>query len=282
MVYAIGDELTKDITKESSRSLNRSIQRRLVGIIAPNSPKSLTERKDSDNSAWGSFMYTRIDDDDLSDFGDTSITDFGIDIYQSLIGADTKFGQFIPGVSGGYTHVDADILDAGDMDEEELDIVNFAPYLAYLINDNIYISGIVGYAYSSTGVVQSGHILNTELSVNGIYDSNDWIVKGRLGHRYFYLDAHLEDESDDFDFYYNSVVGDIELMHRFGQFTPYIGGEYEYTFPETGSGEDLFYIKAGLNYDINNFVGLSVDYKSELLLDVIDIHSVGLNLRVNF
>ncbi len=286
LISIVDADPLKQVATEAGRALDKAVARRITLNLTQEAPKETQ----LDNSIWGSFIYTRIDDNDLSELeSDETDIDFGIDMFQHIIGADKTVGDFLFGLSGGYIHVDffAEFSDddPGEDTTHTLDAGFFSPYFAYSINDNVFISGLVNYTHSSSHVIEYADIVNTELAANGVFkvfNTNNWILKGKLAHRYTYIDAALEDEDASFDFFVNSVVGDVEILYQIGPFSPYFGVQYEYGFPEKGSGDDVLFVRGGVGYEINKSISLNLNYQSELLVDLISIHQAGLNVRFSF
>ena len=163
---------------EVTRHIGESITRRLTQATLPQAEGGKPEDA---TTGWIAPSYTTIDFND---------SDANIDIYQFVGGIHKRLGSFYAGASAGYARTEPDFgLESGR------DNASFSPYAAYLINDNVFVTGIAGYAReefdddddrSLFDFDPSADTAFTDLSVTGILPLSQWVVTGRAGHRFAY------------------------------------------------------------------------------------------------
>jgi Autotransporter beta-domain len=157
-----------------TRHIGESITRRLTQVTLPEAEG----RKPEDPiTGWIAPSYTTIDFND---------SDANIDIYQFVGGIDKRLGSFYAGASAGYARTESDFFGL----ESGRDNASFSPYAAYLINDNVFVTGIAGYAREEFDYPfnfdPSANTAFTDLSVTGVLPLGHWVVTGRAGHRFAY------------------------------------------------------------------------------------------------
>ena len=113
-----------------TRHIGESITRRLTQATLPEAEGGKPE---DPTTGWIAPSYTTID------FNDSMPN---IDIYQFVGGIDKRFGSFYAGASAGHARTESDFFGL----ESGTDNASFSPYAAYLINHNVFVTGIAGYA----------------------------------------------------------------------------------------------------------------------------------------
>lgn len=265
-----------------TRHIGESITRRLTQA-------SLAEaegRKPEDpTTAWVTPSYTAID---FNDF------DVDIDIYQFVTGIDKRFGSFYAGASAGYARTDTGDEAGAFQFDSGTDSPSISPYAAWVINDNVFVTGIAGYARAETDETFTffDEVFDrefatdtafTDLSVTGVLPLSQWVLTGRAGYRFAYTE--LDDDSFDADFFDTDsfvhtgyVTG--EVGYRIERFLPYFRTIYENLTPEEGRTRDLVFVGVGATYDFSDAFSAGLSYQTELnQLDASNSHQAVLDVR---
>jgi hypothetical protein len=269
-----------------TRHIGESITRRLTQAILP---EAEGRKPEDPATGWIAPSYTSIDFNDI---------DANIDIYQFVGGIDKRLGSFYAGASAGYARTEPDLgLESGR------DNASFSPYAAYLINDDVFVTGIAGYAREEFDDDDDRSLFNfdpsantafTDLSVTGVLPLSQWVVTGRAGHRFAYTklvdipsvfvidDVEIPVEIDD-DFFVNTLYVTGEVGYRIERFLPYFRTIYEHLIPEEGDNSELVFVGVGATYDVSDTVSAGLSYQTELNhLDTSNFHQAVLDVRLRF
>jgi len=270
-----------------TRHIGESITRRLTQATLPEAEGRKIE---DPTTGWIAPSYTTIDFNDL---------DANIDIYQFVGGIDKRLGSFYAGASAGYARTEPDFFGL----ESGTDNASFSPYAAYLINDNVFVTGIAGYAReefdddddrSLFNIDPSADTAFTDLSVTGVLPLSQWVVTGRAGHRFAYtklVDVPSVFVIDDFeipvaiddDSFVNTLYVTGEVGYRIERFLPYFRTIYEHLIPDEGDNSELVFVGVGATYDVSDTVSAGLSYQTELNhLDTSNFHQAVLDVRLRF
>jgi len=214
-------------------------------------------------------------------------------------GIDKRLGGFYAGASAGYARTESDFFEL----ESGTDNASFSPYAAYLINDNVFVTGIAGYAREEFDDDDDRSLFNfdpsanaafTDLSVTGVLPLSQWVVTGRAGHRFAYTklvdipsvfvidDVEIPVEIDD-DSFVNTLYVSGEVGYRIERFLPYFRTIYEHLIPEEGDNSELVFVVVGATYDVSDTVSAGLSYQTELNhLDTSNFHQAVLDVRLRF
>ncbi|MGH8565876.1 MAG: autotransporter domain-containing protein [Gammaproteobacteria bacterium] len=270
-----------------TRHIGESITRRLTQATLPGAEGRKIE---DPTTGWIAPSYTTIDFNDL---------DANIDIYQFVGGIDKRLGSFYAGASAGYARTEPEFFGL----ESGMDNASFSPYAAYLINDNVFVAGIAGYAREEFDDDDDRSLLNidpsadtafTDLSVTGVLPLSQWVVTGRAGHRFAYtklVDVPCVFVIDDFgipvaiddDSFVNTLYVAAEVGYRVDRFLPYFRTIYEHLIPDELDNSELVFVGVGATYDVSDTVSAGLSYQTELNhLDTSNFHQAVLDLRLRF
>lgn len=201
------------------------------------------------------------------------------------------------GASAGYARSDFEDDEGAFQFDSGTDSPSFSPYAAYLINDNVFVTGIAGYARAETEqtftffdeVFDSDFATDTaftDLSVTGVLPLSQWVLTGRAGHRFAY--TKLDDDSFDADFFdddffVNTLYVTGEVGYRIERFLPYFRAIYEPIIPEEGRTRQLVFVGVGATYDFSDAFSAGLSYQTELNhLDTSNYHQAVLDIRFRF
>lgn len=274
----------------ATRHISESITRRLTQAVLPEAEG----REPADlATGWVAPSYISLEPD--SDFDDV---DQNTDIYQFVGGLDKRIGSFYVGLSAGYARTEFHSERSFGADffrvETDTDNGNFAPYAAWLINDNIFLTLLAGYAREDverTAVLRfddrvfsssssfSANMPFTDLSVTGILPVDSLVLTGRIGHRF----ANFNPDDFDDDFNVNTLYVNGEVGYRIGRLLPYFRTIYEGLIPEEGDYVDLVFVGAGATYDFSDAFSAGLSYQTELnQVDTVNFHQAVMEVRLRF
>lgn len=258
----------QEAARQATRQISESITRRITEAALPGAEvKELEELA----NGWISPSYTNIN---FNDF------DADIDIYQVVGGADKRLGSFYAGASAGYARAEAEAFgfDFGAHSP------SFSPYAAYIVNDNVLVTGIVGYSRTE---IDDNEIATdsafTDLSLTGLLPVNHLIVTGKFGHRFAYTDLEDAPSFVDDDSFVNTLYLMGEAGYRIDRWLPYFRATYEHLIPEEGEDSELVFIGVGTSYDFSDIFSAGLSYQTELNhLDDFNYNQAVLDIRFRF
>ncbi|MGH8583444.1 MAG: autotransporter outer membrane beta-barrel domain-containing protein [Gammaproteobacteria bacterium] len=265
-----------------TRHIGESITRRLTqAALADAEGRKLEELA----NAWVTPSYTTID----FNGSDSSVN---IDIYQFVGGIDKRFGSFYAGASAGYARTEEEIEEDFLEFDSGTDSPSFAPYAAWIINDNVFVTEIAGYAREEFDDIElATDTAFNDLSVTGLLPLNHWVLTGRAGHRFAYtkqvdvtspFDEVFFSPFDD-DFFTNTLYVTGEVGYRIDHLLPYFRAIYERIIPEEGDGRHVVFLGVGATYDFSDAFSAGLSYQTELdQLDIFTSHQAVLEVRFRF
>jgi hypothetical protein len=266
-----------------TRHIGESITRRLTQAVLPEA-----EGREPADLATGWVTPSYISLEPGSDFDDF---ERNTDIYQFVGGLDKRFGSFYVGLSAGYArtefHSEQSFGASFFRVETDTDNGNFAPYAAWLVNDNIFLTLLAGYAREDVEITAvsrfddtvfsssssfSANMPFTDLSVTGILPVDGLILTGRIGHRF----ANFNPD----DFNVNTLYVNGEVGYRIGRLLPYFRTIYEGLIPDEGDYVGLVFVGAGATYDFSDTFSAGLSYQTELnRVDTMNIHQAVMEVR---
>ncbi|MBF0184347.1 MAG: autotransporter outer membrane beta-barrel domain-containing protein [Magnetococcales bacterium] len=232
------------------------------------------------NGAWANYDYTRIGD---SLFGNTT------KLHNFVIGGDRKIQKDLA-LGASFTYQGSN----GNKSHTDADAWTVAPYMAYLINNNMSLDLVAGYSWIST---ENGTGVNGEhdskryfIAPNlSAYTTNlgKWEIDGHLGFMYVKdkVDGYTGTTAHTLDF--SQVKTGVGVSYSAtDSLQPYFNLDYE---------QDLVYKASSNSYSDAGIVpglGLRINLPASLVGDVrvgsnlgrrnIDQESITANIRMNF
>jgi hypothetical protein len=167
--------------------------------------------------------------------------------------------------------------------------IGITPYLAYKLNDFMFVSGLIGYNY--TGVISPGpdtdiHEYYTEANLTAFKEINSFMFKGRAGVRYNHsfasIKTGLDNSSDELTW-----IGDVELGYKFSnRLTAYTGVLFEH-YDRESSGlsnrayhDGVFYMRWGADYQIADKLSIGANIETDLNDKSTSLVAGGINIRL--
>jgi hypothetical protein len=220
------DDAEKEVTKQTTRQVSGAIIGR-VGTLEAGPENQMF-------SVWSTSSYNSLTVKSTGPSaniagvnpGSTfSVPDSHVNLFQEIVGFDARFNQVIAGVSTALSYTNSS--QGGVTSSSPFGSITtgsntsngyswtLSPYVAYVLNQNIFLAGVVGYTYgqdwaksggTSTPAINFGGFtmpamtfpgiksnlhqstLFTDVSVNGIYPvaNTGLTISGRVGWRYYY------------------------------------------------------------------------------------------------
>lgn len=250
------------------------------------------------NASYGSVNNTKVTPVDTRFKGDVWAINVGVDYLVS--------DQVLLGVAAGYAKADIDLkFNNGTYDE---DVYSVSPYVLFILNKHISISGVAGYMWSDIEQTQNFN------AGRGSTDASSWFVNGNIALRheivnnlygtiragYLYSSRNV----DAMRFSDNTTVGEIDV--ETSQFKagielaysitvpegythantvqPYAYTDYLYdTVDEVNGDSDAYRVGAGFRIaSWDNTVSGSLEGNTDLGRDDIEIYGVTGTIRFKF
>ncbi|GAB4268042.1 MAG: hypothetical protein Kow0065_18510 [Methylomicrobium sp.] len=293
-------QISDSITDHIAASVNNGFRTGPASTAGLNRLGASSDSGIGMNSAWDNFSWTRLEEDGLA-------TGVEVDMYQNSAGADLRFGNFIIGAALTYVNSDSMEGNFGARLDNRTNTVELTPYAAYIINDNMFVSATTSYGYYNidpTGATLESEMeaYNSELALNGLHMIDKLSLRGKAGFRYQHWHTKnvnntlgLRDSIDNWGFLADAEIG----YNVLDNLRTYTGAYFEYNdrvqpnqanliiTPATsqrpsgfGYGESVFYFNAGIDYYINKSLSVGAKYQTDLSDNVVDLHTVGLNVRL--
>ncbi|WP_130473057.1 autotransporter outer membrane beta-barrel domain-containing protein [Candidatus Magnetaquicoccus inordinatus] len=231
------------------------------------------------NGIWGNYDYTRVGD---------SLFNTTTKLHNFVIGGDRKIQKDLA-LGASFTFQDTN----SSQIHSDAEAWTIAPYMAYLINNNMSLDLVAGYTWITTenGVAAGEHdskryFIAPNLSA---YTTNlgKWEIDGHLGFMYVKdkVDGYTGSTAHSIDF--SQVKTGIGVSYSAtDSLQPYFNLDYE---------QDLVYKAANANYSDTGIapgLGLRINLPASLVGDVrvgsnlgrrnIDQESITANIRMNF
>lgn len=268
----------EEVARQTARLISEAIGSRIGEDVealsaAPAAEEAGAAPEDMPNTVWGSLTYNRVDFEDA---------DGGVDIFLTSIGYDRRFGSFIPGVSltGSYAAPD----DVAGVDGGNLNTATISPYLAYIINEYLFVNGLVGLSLGSFDhPLGDADLLGvfTQEEINGVLAEGNWRFSGKVGHRFSYSEFD-PDAGASTDSTSHTVVAGAKVGHRFDMVTPYVGTQYEHLIPDEGDDDDFLYFFVGFKMDVVEEFDMDLSGQAEVINDTTDSYKVTWQGRYRF
>lgn len=293
------EEARKEVARQTARQISTTVNARVAEEMTGTgsgggSGDALASRM---IAGFASPTFTGLED-----------VDSGVDteIYQMVLGGDTRMTDFIVGVSGSYSRADVNGSVGGapgGFVDFGLNTYAVTPYAAYLINKNLFVSAMAGYNRTEVEESQSdGNGVFTDISIGYILPVDQFVFSGRLGHRFNYFaqensmgtaqdlfnfDAGADRDDDAWD---NTYYIQGQVDYKWNNLTPYLSGRWEHNDPEdTPAGTDDIdsaFLTAGIDYDVQDAVSVGLHYTTELTGRAEDsdkyYNQAGASLKVRF
>ncbi len=276
-VPAAAQSAEEEVAKQTARLISDAIANRVGDDVedvyaAPGTQGMVTESGDMLNTVWGTLTYNRVEFD--GGFGGSD----GVDIFLVTVGYDHRFGDFIPGISvtGAYATV--------DQTSGSSEGATVSPYLGYIINDWLFLNGLVGVSTSSAdiGGGDSDSVgVFTEEDANAVWQSGNWLATGKVGHRF----RHSRDHQDGFgssDSDANTALAGGKVGYRIDTVRPYVGAQYEYNFNVDAPDDDFVYLTLGFAMDAAPDFSMDLSGQAEVLDDETTSYNVTWQGRLRF
>lgn len=301
----IQQEITEQVSKQVNRQISNIISSRITYNINPafNSLVNAKGAGDDDfsmmpDSLWSTFSWSNLQNDGNA-FGK-----FHTNIYQTTSGIDKKIGDFYIGAALVYA---AAVTDFSSMSHDDKHTVNITPYVAYMINENFFLSALTGYSYTNsdpTYTLQSNtHSSISEIDFNSFHVIENWFIKGKIGGRYNHgytrndsiLGKKASVNNSDSWTFLTDVSGGYafdngiristgvlyELNNKDVTNSSIIDTSTGISTNYVGVGDNsVFYYNAGIDYSISNALSLGANFQTDLSNSSIDLTTVGLNMRL--
>lgn len=276
--YPSKELITRHTTNAIAQRLNNSIPLFFSKGARRGSRAASSDSSVQELAFWGLTNISQISEDD----GEKDHIDN--DIYQFIGGVDKAFGNLFIGSTLTYAYAENEQLGADSISNT----VGITPYLAYKLNDFMFVSGLAGYNY--TGVISPGpdtdvHEYYTEANVTAFKEINSFTLTGRAGVRYSHTFASiktgLDNSSDELTW-----IGDLEVKYRFDNgLTTYTGVLYEHYDREAFNGttsvhDGIFFMRWGADYRIAEKLTVGATFETDLNDSVTSLVSGGVNIRL--
>lgn len=275
---ALAQSAEEEVARQTARLISEAIGSRIGEDVeavtaAPAEEAAGAAPEEMPNTVWGSLTYNRVDFDDA---------DGGVDIFLTSVGYDRRFGSFIPGVSltGSFATPD----DIAGVDGGDLNSATLSPYLAYIINEYLFVNGLVGLSLGTfDNPVGDADLLGvfTQEEINGVLAEGNWRFNGKVGHRFSYSEID-PDAGPSTDSTSHTVVAGAKVGHRFDMVTPYVGTQYEHLIPDEGDDDDFLYFFVGFKMDVVEEFDMDLSGQAEVINDTTDSYKVTWQGRYRF
>ncbi len=251
---AFAQSATEEVVRQTSRQVSDAISRRVGDVSADVVQVQAQDKRPKDeqaqNSIWFQQSFDRITPDDTTAF------DYEVDIYQSVLGGDKRYGRFLVGASGGIARatVSSNIgdrtaaafsaagLGAGTTTAQSLtssfggdsNTYSLSPYGAYIIDERFFLMGLGSYQRAAPdGSGTQSNTLLTDVSVNARGTVASWFIEGRAGYRFAHTWLASSDNGGDQDSHTPYVH--VKGGYYAGMFKPFASFGYEREFSSGGA-----------------------------------------------
>src|SRR5690349_17603779 len=259
--WAQADDAEKEVTKQTTRQISSAVVGRVTATEG--SPEGAV-------AVWSttSYNWISIRSGSSSGLGVTpgavAPPDFSVRLFQQIIGADTRIGPFVLGLSGAFSHTGGDQDSvatipgfSGGSTSLTGHSFSISPYAAFVLDQNFFFTGLVGYTRGNSSVTTGASMFNspglppttfpgsdihsnsdtffTDVAANVIYPIPDTPITlgGRAGYRYQYSWAH-QDNALSAGFGSNTYYAAVEGRYSIDAWVPYVRAQYEYYQPLGG------------------------------------------------
>jgi uncharacterized protein with beta-barrel porin domain len=210
---------------------------------------------------------------------------FRTDSGQIIVGLDHYWGSWLAGIAVGYGHTTVQSFYYYDFNQTYHEPA-FAGYVSYLLNDTVFLNGVVGFEHIRSGdssfpTDQEYQVPLSDLSINAVHHWGQIVLKGRIGHR---LQYEINDSEPRYfgDAYSNTIYGFGEVGYSLGHWQPYFRTRIEERIFNTGGDSQLAFVGVGLTYNLSKSVDLGVVYERELNDEFTDYNQALLTTALRF
>ena len=210
--WAQADDAEKEVTKQTTRQISSAIVGRVTATEG-SAPGAV--------AVWSttSYNWISIRNGSSSGFGVTpgavAPPDFSVRLFQQIIGADTRVGPFVLGLSGAFSHTGGDqagFATPPGFSTGSTDLTghsfSVSPYAAFVLDQYFFFTGLVGYTRGTSSVTTGASMFSfpglppttfpgsdidsnadtffTDVAGNVVYPIPDTPITlgGRAGYRY--------------------------------------------------------------------------------------------------
>lgn len=308
----ISDQRTRQISRQISDNIARRISSDIdstfkssalqnASLSGNNNPMAASADGNTllnDASLWSTFSWSRISDD-----GGNLGANFDVDVFQNTTGLDKKLGDFYFGGSLTYVYSNTQLGFPGGFGnlENNTHSVAITPYIAYVINQNFFLSALSGYTYTNANPKSPFSVpnvdffpesetdsYNTELALNGLKVIDKWFMKGKVGTRYihghtktdpiFAGGAQTRDSTDSWTYLVDGEGG-YSFTNGIRLYTGVLF-EYNNPKPSLGQADGVFYYNAGIDYAVSRDFTLGAKATTDLNNEDIDLTTIALTARL--
>jgi len=319
--WAQAEDAEKEVTKQTTRQISTAVVGRVTAAETVG---------EGAINAWStsSYNWISIRSSAPSGLGVTpgtvvpSAPNFGVGLFQQILGADTHIDRFVLGGSGAFSYTSAN---QGGITSDNFTTgstkltgasFSFSPYAAFLLNRNVFFTGLLGYtrglSWLSTGPSSltepgippfSGPMTSTnssstvdtfftDVAVNGLYDVPDTplTLGARLGWRYQYSWSHVDADTGfaggGSSFGSNTYYAAVEARYAIEAFIPYVRVQYEYAQPLSNPGpnqnNNALFLLAGFDYRVSPTFTAGLHFMTQEDNPSIRNRQLALNMRLVF
>jgi hypothetical protein len=309
--WAQADDAEKEVTKQTTRQISSAIVGRVTATEG-SAPGAV--------AVWSttSYNWISIRNGSSSGFGVTpgavAPPDFSVRLFQQIIGADTRVGPFVLGLSGAFSHTGGDqagFATPPGFSTGSTDLTghsfSVSPYAAFVLDQYFFFTGLVGYTRGTSSVTTGASMFSfpglppttfpgsdidsnadtffTDVAGNVVYPIPDTPITlgGRAGYRYQYSWVH-QDNAPSTGFGNNTYYAAVEGRYSIDAWVPYVRAQYEYYQPLSGpfGNPNAVFLLAGIDYHVTPTFTAGLHYMNQLGNPSIRNHQLALNMRLLF
>ena len=283
---ALAQQGQQELNRETARQISNAIARRIEETL---SLPVLAEDEDAEerrNALWGTASYTTVVDDDLGD------VDFEINLLQSNLGVDRRFGPAYLGVAASAAHADFEGSLGTDTAEGDIEIAAVTPYGAFLISDHVYITTLAqvlgafidgeatGDDFDISGNAFAASLV-TEVAMNGVFSLGNWRSSARAGHRLILVGIPLSDSEIE-GIAINTFLLGGKVGYQIDKWQPYVQVEFEDVFPDIGPELIFLFIRPGVTWRPSDRLSFGLEGNVEVANKETTTFGGQLNFRWKF
>ncbi len=272
VAFSDDNDTINEVTRQVTRQISQSITKRVAETTG--TAAKTTDQNDFSNDFWVNPQYT-----DIGSSGSSSIVNVknSTKMYSMLFGADHRIGDFFVGASANFSHSDSisatNVYIAGlpaglginpnNSRTFSAESWSISPYGAYKFNENVFASGIIGYANSIAhgSSNSSTDTFLTDFALNGVTNLSGVGLSGKFGYRSNYTQI-----SGSTKFFTQTAYVSGEISYKISDFRPYMNTSWEHIVFDQAQINDLdqVYTSFGVDYSIKSNMSLGVYYTREL------------------
>lgn len=291
---AMAQQGQQELNRETARQISNAIARRIEETLSLPAFVEGEEADERRNALWGTASYTTVVDDDLETDvdGDVEDVDFEINLLQSNLGVDRRFGPAYLGVAVSAVHADFEGSIGTDTAEADIEVAAVTPYGAFLLSDHVYITTLAqllgafidgeatGDDFDFSGSAFAASLV-TEVAINGVFSIDNWRGSARFGHRLILIGIPLSDSEIE-AFTINTFILGGKLGYQIDDWQPYVQVEFEEAIPEEGPDLEFLFIRPGVTWRPSDRLSLGVEGNVEVANKETTSYGGQLNFRWKF